>query len=393
MRQLEAIGHHVDKVELIVFGGTLTAYDPDYLRWFMKRCLDCLNGQTARDLEEAKLLAESAPRRVSNIVFETRPDWCKERHVDLLLELGTTRVEIGAQAPDDEIYRIIKRGHTVGDLVEATRIAKDAGFVVSYHMMLGLPGSSPEKDLEMFRKIFEDPQFRPDGIKIYPTMVLPGTELYEWWKSGRYAPYPQETLVELIIRIKQMVPEWVRIHRILRDIPLNLTVAGVERGDLRNVVRKEMEKRGLRCKCIRCREIGHVIYRTGKIPEGDLELRVNEYEANLGREYFVTIEKGDALVGMLRLRIPSERAHRKEVQNAGVVRQLHVFGPMVPVGQKPSELQWQHRGIGTALMRKAEEICLEQECKKMVVLSGLGVKDYYRRLGFEREGPYMSKKL
>jgi elongator complex protein 3 len=390
VKQLEAMGHRVDKVDLVIFGGTLTAYPRDYLENFVKGCLDALNGCQSSSLQEAKLLAENAPRRISNIVFETRPDWCRSEHLDLLLELGGTRVELGVQILDDEIYRIIKRGHTVKDVEEATRLARDAGFAITYHLMVNLPGSSPQKDLESFKRVFEDPAFRPDGIKIYPTMVLPGTELYEMWKRGEYSPYSEDQLVELLVEIKKNTPRWVRIHRILRDIPLNLTVAGPRRGDLRMLVQQRM---GGGCRCIRCREVGHLVYKTGKIPEGEIEFKVESYEAGGGKEFFLTLEKGEALVGLLRLRLPSEHAHRKEVKNATIIRQLQIFGEMVPVGADPWEGTWQHRGLGAWLLREAEELSRREGVGKMVVLSGLGVKNYYRRFGFEKEGPYMSKKL
>jgi elongator complex protein 3 len=393
IRQLEEIGHRVDKVDLIIFGGTLTAYPREYLENFIKRCLDALNGCESSSLEEAKKLAEVAPRRVSNMVFETRPDWCRSEHLDLLLELGGTRVELGVQILSDEVYRIVKRGHTVGDVAEATKLARDAGFAVTYHLMTGLPGSSPQKDLESFRRLFEDADFRPDGVKIYPTMILPGTELHERWKRGEYSPYSDEELVELLVEMKRLVPPWVRIHRILRDIPLTLTAAGPSRGDLRMVVQRRMEERGERCRCIRCREIGHVFYKTGKVPEGEIEFKMEKYGASGGEEFFLTLEKGGALLGLLRLRLPSGGAHRPEVKGAAVIRQLQVFGEMVPVGLAPWEGAWQHRGLGGWLLKEAEELSRREGAKKLVVLSGLGVKSYYRKFGFEKEGPYMSKRI
>lgn len=390
VKQLEAMGHWVDKIELIIFGGTLTAYPPEYLRWFVKRCLDALNGCSSASLEETKQLAENSKRRVSNIVFETRPDWCREKHLDFLLELGGTRVELGVQILDDSIYHMVKRGHTTQDVTQATQLARDAGFSVTYHLMTGLPGSSPQKDLESFKRVLEDPNFKPDGLKIYPTMVLPGTELYELWKRGEYRPYSEEELVGLLVEMKRMVPPWVRIHRILRDIPINLTVAGPKRGDLRRVIQERLNGG---CRCIRCREIGHVYYRTGKIPEGEVEFKVEKYWAGGGWEFFLTLEKGGALVGLLRLRLPSELAHRPEIQSAAVVRELHIFGEMVPVGCKPWVGAMQHRGFGARLLREAEEIAKKEGAKKLLVLSGLGVRNYYRKFGFEEDGPYMSKKL
>jgi len=399
IEQLRAIGHEVDKVELIIFGGTLTCYPRDYLEWFIIQCLNAITGSKAATMEEAQLAAEKAAIRISDIALETRPDYCKEPDVDFLLDLGATRVELGVQTVYDDIYRLVKRGHTVEDVVEATRIAKDSGPAVVYHLMPNLPGSSYERDLEAFRTVFHDERFRPDALKIYPTLVMPGTELYEMWRRGDYQPYPLERLVELIAEVKKLVPRWVRIQRIQRDIPANLVAAGVRRGDLRSLVQERLRKEGKTCRCIRCREVGHVQYKEGFEPRPeDITLLSEEYRASNGDEVFLSFEdvSHGVLIGLLRLRNPSERAHRPEVKpgSTTIVRELHVYGPLVRVGTKAGPSRWQHRGWGERLLEEAERVSRESfDARKILVLAGVGTREYYRRLGYEREGPYMSKKI
>lgn len=397
IERLHAIGHNVDKVELIMFGGTLTAYPPDYLEWFTVQCLNAMSGSDAKFIEEAQLAAERAPIRISDIVLETRPDYCREPQVDLMLRLGATRVELGVQTVYDDIYKLVNREHTVEDVADATRIARDAGFAVIYHMMPNLPGSTYERDIEMFRTIFEDERFKPDALKIYPTLVMDGTKLHELWQRGEYRPYQLEQIIELIAEVKKQVPPWVRIQRIQRDIPANLIADGVKRGNLRVLVQEQLRQDGARCRCIRCREVGHVHYRFGLEPKPeDIELVVERYHASEGEEFFLSFEDTiqDILIGFIRLRLPSGKAHRPEVTpNTGIVRELHVYGPMVPVGRGAGENEWQHRGWGRRLLERAEEIALEQGARKMAVLSGIGVRYYYRRFGYRRNGPYMVKEL
>jgi elongator complex protein 3 len=397
IEQLRAIGHDVDKVELIIFGGTLTAYPHDYLEWFVTQCLNATSGANVKTLEEAQRVAETAPIRVSDIALETRPDYCKEEHVDFMLGLGATRVELGVQTVYDDIYELVGRGHTVEDVVEATRIARDAGFAVIFHCMLNLPGSNYERDLEAFKTIFEDERFKPDALKIYPTLVMGGTKLHELWRRGEYESYPFEQIVELIAEVKRRVPKWVRIQRIQRDIPANLIAEGVKRGDLRAIVQEKLKKEGTRCKCIRCREVGHVRYKLGLKPKlEDIKLVVERYRASDSEELFLSFEdvKQDILIGLLRLREPSPKAHRPEAKTdrSMFVRELHVYGPLVQVGKEAGASEWQHRGWGERLLREAERISREEfDARKVVVLEGVGTRNYYRRFGYEREGPYMVK--
>ena len=398
VEQLREIGHRVDKVELIILGGSFTCLPMDYQRWFVKRCLDALNGTEAADLEEAKLLAEKALIRNSGISAETRPDFFKAVHANALLEMGFTKVELGVQTVFDDVFEAIGRGHSSEDVVEAFRIAKDCGFEIVAHFMLGLPGSDPRRDVEMFRIVFNDPHFKPDNIKIYSTLVLKGTKLYEMWLRGEYRPYSSEEAAELVAEIKKLVPRWVRIQRVQRDIPANVIVDGVKRGDLRCLALKKLEAQGLKCNCIRCREVGHVMLKRGVAPDPEnVRLVIERYEASEGVEVFISCEDvvNDILVGLLRLRIPSEKAFRPEVieKPSAIVRVLHVYGDVVPVSKR-DEGAWQHRGYGSMMLREAERIAREEyDAKKVLVLSALGVKEYYAKQGYKKDGVYMSKRL
>jgi elongator complex protein 3 len=288
------------------------------------------------------------------MTVETRPDCLDAQEVDRLLWLGVTRVELGVQNVYDDVYELVERGHTVRDVVEATRLLKDSGLKVCYHMMPGLPGSDPERDLEGFRTIFEDARFRPDMLKIYPTLVIKGTKLYDWWSEGSYEPLSTDAAVGLVAKMKELVPPWVRIMRIQRDIPS-----------------------------------------TEPDPE-NLEVVRRVYEASEGVENNKSVEdeEADVLVGILMLRIPSEGAHRPEaLPQSAFVRELHVYGRMVPVGSRLSD-SWQHRGWGGVLMAKAERIASEEYgVEKLLVMSALGTKRYYERLGYRRDGVYVSKPL
>jgi elongator complex protein 3 len=399
IQQLRAIGHCVDKIELIIFGGTFTALPVNYQEEFIQRCLDAITGVQSRSLEGAISNAEVSEIAVSNICIETRPDWAKEKHIDQLLKMVVTRIELGVQNIYDDIYEIVERGHTVEDVIEATRIVRDSGMMFVYHMMPGLPGSDYERDLEAFRTLFDDPRFRPDMLKIYPCLITEGTKLYYQWLRGEYEPYSVEKMIDLIARIKSFVPEWVRIMRIQRDIPAKLILVGVKKSNLRQLVAEKLREIGLKCRCIRCREVGHIKVKKWIDPNPDhIKLCIRRYAASEGEEVFLSYEdvRNDILIALLRLRWPSEKVHRKEVREmpSMLVRQLQTYGPIVKVGQKPRPEEWQHRGYGKALLKEAERIAKEEfDAKKIVILSGIGVRRYYAKFGYRLEGPYMTKIL
>jgi len=397
VNQLRAIGHDVEKAEIIIMGGTFLSLPIEYQREFIKGCYDALNMTYSKDLEEAKIIAENSKIRNVGTTIETRPDFCKEKHVDLMLSYGVTRVEIGVQALDDKIYSLVKRGHTVRDVIDAFRIAKDSSLKIVAHMMPGLPSSNPDRDFDDFNRLFNDRDFKPDMLKIYPTLVIESSELYEWYLDGKYKPYDDYTMIELLAKVKAIVPRWMRIMRIQRDIPARLIIAGMKKSNLRELVQRELLKIGKNCQCIRCREVGlkKLKYEIDIKPE-NIKLLKQIYEASNGIEVFISYEDvvNDTLIGFLRLRYPSEKAHRKEISSKTcLVRELHVYGNMVPIGKRYDD-SYQHKGFGARLMNEAERIAKEEfDAKKMVVMSAIGTKEYYRRLGYEKEGPYMVKSI
>jgi elongator complex protein 3 len=398
IEQLSAIGHSVDKIELIIMGGTFPATPQEYQTRFVQRCLDAITNKESTSLEEAKKNAETSKIRNVGITVETRPDWAKEKHVDNMLSMGVTRVELGVQNPSNNIYRLVGRTHTVQDVVEATRIMKDAGLKIVYHLMPGMPGSNPRKDLAAFEKVFTDPRFKPDMIKIYPCLVLKGTKAYDWHVKGTYNPYTDEEAIDLVAKIKKIIPPWVRVMRVQRDIPAPLIVAGVKRSNLRQPVHEKLKEQGLQCRCIRCREIGHKKTIDGMtIDPEKVKVLTTKYAASEGEEIFISAEdtENDVLIGYLRLRIPSEKAHRPEVKDkpCSIVRELHVYGQLVPVGRHLAKA-WQHKGYGRILLAEAERTSTEDySLKKVLVISALGTKEYYRRFGYQYDGVYVSKML
>jgi len=413
--QLESIGHPIDKVELIVMGGTFPSYFTCYQEWFVTRCIEAMNnyGLTDEDtkiyirnggiltvpnkfnyLDDIQTANEISSVRCVGMTFETRPDYAKIPDVDRMLKLGVTRVELGVQTIYNFIYKRIERGHRVSDVIESTRILRDSGLKVAMHLMPGL-FSDPERDMRIFHRIFKDDNFKPDMLKIYPCLVTKGSEFYDLWKKGDYIPYTTEEAVDLIVNIKKILPKWVRTMRIQRDIPSQLIEAGVKKSNLGELVYNKLAEENVKCQCIRCREVGH--QGVGVNPVfGDIKLMKEEYSAGMGREIFLSHEDplNDILIGFLRLRIPSSIAHRKEVdEKTAIVRELHVYGQMAELGQKKDEI-WQHMGYGKDLLAEAEKLALETYDKnKLLIISGVGARNYYRKFGYEREGPYMSKIL
>jgi len=392
--QYRAMGHPVSKVEVIVMGGTFTALPLNYQYWFILNVYRALNdypvwssGSPSGDLEVEELRNEDARARVVALTIETRPDFAYEKQANWMLSYGATRVELGVQSIYDDVLARVKRGHGVAEVVKSTRILKDSAYKVCYHVMPGLPGSDPDRDLAMVDELFSNPDFKPDCVKIYPTLVVPGTELYEMWRRGEYRSYDTETWLSLLAKMLARVPRWVRVMRFGRDIPLHWVVDGPRIGNLREEVWGFMARMGLRCVEIRCREVGHRILERGEPPRPS-RLWINRinYEASGGEEvYLEVIDDEDTLYGILRLRIPN-KPHRPELRGrVALVRELHVYGPQVAVGGEPSGLLWwQHRGIGRALMAKAEEVALEYGASRVFVISGVGVRGYYRLLGYRR---------
>ena len=394
--QLKALGHAVDKVEYIVMGGTFMSLDRKYKDYFIRNLHDALSGHHSSTVEEAIKYSEQSTTKCIGITIETRPDYCLKPHLSEMLGYGCTRIEIGVQSVYESVARETNRGHTVASVCHSFHLAKDCGFKVVTHMMPDLPNTGLERDLEGFREFFENPAFRPDGLKLYPTLVIRGTGLYELWKTGRYKNYTPEQLVELTASILAMVPPWTRVYRIQRDIPMPLVSSGVEHGHLRELALARMRDLDLPCKDVRTREVGMKQIHEQVNPE-NVELVRRDYVANGGWETFLAYEdpEKDILIGLLRLRKSSSVAFRPEISEvpSSIVRELHVYGTAVPVaGRDPT--RFQHQGFGMLLMEEAERIAREEHgSEKLLVISGVGTRHYYRKMGYELDGPYMSKSI
>ena len=411
IERLAAAGHPTSKIEVVIVGGTFLFMPERYREWFARSCYDALNGFASPNIEAAKSANESADRRCVGLAIETKPDYCREEHVDSMLALGATRVEIGVQSLREEVYRESNRGHTLADVVEAFSAARDAGYKVCAHMMPGLPGTTPRGDEEDFARLWSDPALRPDMLKIYPTLVLEGTPLLERYRRGEYEPYTDAQAARLLASVKARVPRWVRIMRVQRELPPSAIVAGPRAGNLRQAVRGIMREDGTRCECIRCREAGLEWAaeggrggRTGGSSRGG-SLRIDraDYDASGGREAFVSyVDDIGRIYGFVRLRKPSAGASRPELAGAQccIVRELHVYGRSLAVGEggggsaSGGSSPIQHSGLGRRLMAEAERIARgELGADRLLVISAVGTRGYYRRLGYERRGPYMSRDL
>jgi len=390
LKAFNLMNHPTDKIELIIMGGTFLSYPTSYQYNFIKECYDALNNRKAKNLQEAKKLNEKTNHRCVALCIETRPDVCSEKEIFRLLEVGCTRVELGVQCLDDKIYKKINRGHKVKDVIEATRKLKDNGFKVGYHIMPGLPFSNQKKDLKMFRKIFSDENFKPDQLKIYPCQVIKGSKLEKLFRQGKYKPYTKEQTEKLLIEMLKVVPEYCRVMRIMREIPPVYLVAGTIRIDLRKDVELYLKKHNIKLKEIRFREIGFNLRdkkKSEKINQ-KLKLKITKYKASQGNEYFLQIvNKDNILFGLLRLRIIGNKNNKK-----AFVRELHVYGKSLALGEKSNE-SIQHRGLGKKLMKEAEKITRKEKIKKLFVISGVGVRQYYKKLGYKLEKSYMTKYL
>ncbi|ALG82284.1 tRNA uridine(34) 5-carboxymethylaminomethyl modification radical SAM/GNAT enzyme Elp3 [Halanaeroarchaeum sulfurireducens] len=411
LAQLREIGHPVDKVELILMGGTLTARSRDYQEWFVKRALQAMNDFDPENPPEPKegtsfaqdpterefryledVVADNETGSVRNIgtTFETKPDWAGPTAIDRMLRLGGTKVELGVQTTFEEIHRRMHLGHGVQEAIDANRRLRDAGFKVGFHMMPGQPGMSWEMSREDFRRIFEDASWRPDYLKIYPTLVVRGTRIYDMWRRGEYDPLTNEEAAELVAEAKADLPRYVRLQRVQRDIPADFIDAGVWKSNLRQLARERMDEHGTTCNCIRCREVGM----NDETPE-TVSYGVETYEAAGGTEHFLSFEDRDRdlLVGFLRLRFPGQVV-RPELEDAAIVRELHVYGNEVGVGEGEDGGDFQHQGYGGRLVRRAEEIAAEAGYGKLSIISGIGAREYYRqKLGYHQDGVYVSKRL
>lgn len=428
IKALEANGHPTDKIEIIIMGGTWSylpsAYQLNYIIKCFQTCnlplyqrgvracperqpnggdfsmQQSLNNRkinltlNAQDqkwdlLKNLQKQNETSARRIVGLTLETRPDYITPKEIKKMRAFGCTRVELGVQAIDDKILSLNRRGHGVKEVIAATRLLREAGFKICYHMMVNLPGSNSQKDFEMFKELFRNPDFQPDQIKIYPCVITKNAPLYRWYKNGKYKPYSNEELIKLLIKIKEIIPPYVRVIRVIRDIPSTSIIAGNKISNLREIIHNEMEKTGKPCQCIRCREIGN-----RKITERKMIIR--EYPASGGKEYFLSYEdtKQNKLIAFLRLRIaPFSLPFKGRIgERFSIIREVHTYGPAVKISKRASGAA-QHIGLGKKLIKKAEEISQKNGCEKIAVISGVGVRQYYRKLGYRLKDTYMVKGL
>lgn len=426
-------GHPTDKVELIIKGGTWNSYPIKYQYWFIARCFEACNDKKFSEknpdgspskvderfsLDELRKLSfkiqkinEKAKHRIIGLTIETRPDFINKGTVAAMREMGTTRIELGVQNTNDKILKLTKRGHGIAAVKHGTKMLKDYGFKVDFHLMPQLPGATPTTDLKMMLEVFDNPDYRPDMIKVYPCTVVKTSELYDWLKRGEYKTYSDRHLVNMLKKFKAKVPRYVRISRLIRDIPSHHIQAGNTMTNLRQVIQAEMQKDGLKCNCLRCREIGHQHWDEGKAHKP--KLFVDEYEASGGKEYFLSFEdaKRDVVYAFCRLRILSDEKTSdkiilpKGLPNEGItpavldtmgypafIRELHTYGQLINIGKK-SDGASQHIGMGRKLIAEAEKICKKNKAYQLAVISGVGVREYYKKFGYKLENTYMVKTL
>lgn len=375
LNSLQKCGHPAEKIELIILGGTWTALPKWYQTWFVRRCLQALNRSKLGSLEELKIANEHARHKLVGFTIETRPDWIDTKEIRRQRRLGVTRVELGAQSVYDDVLARTKRGHKTAKTIEAVRLLKDAGMKVGLHLMPNLPLSSPKRDIDMMRTVFESGDYCPDQIKIYPCSVLPRTKLEKEWKAGEYKPYSNAKLADVIAEVYKVVPEYCRISRVVRDIPEGNILAGSKMSNLRQV----LDNKGIRAHDIREREI-----KGGTVDPADIEMIEREFNTSGGQEVFLSYEavKADKLIAFARLRLPG-------AGKTAFIREVHSYGFETPVGKSGS----QHRGFGKKLIKQAEQLTRKAGFAKVCVPAGVGVRAYYAKLGYELENDYMAKTL
>ncbi|EKD49369.1 MAG: hypothetical protein ACD_63C00168G0002 [uncultured bacterium] len=385
LRALSETGHNTDKVELIVMGGTFSALPKRYQRWFIKQCFESLNNNNYNTLAEAQKANEKAKHRCIGLTLETRPDFIDKKEIARFRELGATRIELGVQTVFDDVLKKNKRGHDVKETIKATKLLKDAGFKINYHMMPGLPGSSFKKDIAMFSELFKNQNFQPDMLKIYPCVITKNSKLYKLWRQKKYRPIDSKNLSKLLIKVKRNIPRYVRITRLIRDIPSTSIVAGSKISNLRQLIAKQ----NVNCKCIRCRQAKKDI----RFKSKNLKFFIKKYKASESTEYFLSFEDKTRkiLFAFLRLRI-TENQFLEEIKNAAIIREVHTYGEIVPISKKNKKAV-QHLGLGKKLMKQSEKIAKKHGFRKIAVISGIGARRYYRKLGYKLKGTYMTKKI
>lgn len=389
LEALRAVGHPTDKIELLILGGTWSAYRRDYQEWFIRRCFDALNRRPAESLEQAQAWNETAAHRNVGLVVETRPDHVDPEELRWLRRLGVTKVQMGAQSLDDRILALNQRGHTLQDTRQAVALLRRFGFKIVLHWMPNLLGATLESDRADFARLWEG--LCPDEIKIYPTQLLANAELYHYWLRGEYQPYTTQELIDLIATIKPTIPRYCRVNRVVRDIPSTNVVEGNKRTSLRQDVHAELRRRGMRCQCIRCREV-----RQKEVNPGQLRLESLEYEPQGAREIFLSFTTpDDLLAGFLRLSLPHSDGVETgvpDLAHAALIREVHVYGQSLPVGAEKNGAA-QHSGLGTLLLEHAAEVAKRYGFRRLAVIAAVGTRQYYLNRGFQRGELYLVRDL
>jgi elongator complex protein 3 len=389
LRALDDVGHPTDKVELLILGGTWSAYRRDYQEWFILRCFDALNGADSSTLPQAQSRNEKASHRNVGLVIETRPDHIDPDELAWLRYLGVTKVQMGVQSLDDSILALNQRGHTVAQTLQAVDLLRAAGFKIVLHWMPNLFGATLDSDRRDFARLWDD--FCPDEIKIYPNQLLENTDLYDYWLRGEYRPYTTQELVELIADIKPTIPRYCRVNRVIRDIPSTYVVEGNKRTSLRQDVQKELHRRGAACHCVRCREVGG-----RKVDPDTLVLHDLVYTAGASQEHFLSFDTPqDHLAGFLRLSLPgpdSPDTGLTDLEDAAIIREVHIYGQSLPVGSDETGAA-QHTGLGRRLIEEAQAIARRSGYLRLAVIAAVGTRPYYLRLGFERGDRYLIQSL
>jgi elongator complex protein 3 len=397
IEMLELEGHPTDKIELRIVGGTWSYYPKKYQLWFVKRCFEACNGEAGQNLQAAQKSNEKAKHRIVGLSIETRPDFIDREEIRWLRNLGVTLVELGVQTIYDDVLNLNLRGHATKETISATRLLKDAGFKILYQMMPNLAGSDLRRDEKMFKGLFDNPDFRPDLLKIYPCALLKEASLYRLYKSGKYKPYNEKQLIRLLKTIKKRIPLYVRIQRISRDIPSPKIIAGAARiSNLRQILAALMKKEDWKCRCIRCREIKEKYN-----PKEKILLLRQDYLASGAREIFLSFENRgrNKLYSLLRLRIPGyEKEHSQGIEpvlkNAAIIREIHTYGQVQSLQGLALPFSPQHKGLGKKLVRAAEKITKKEfNLNKIAVISGVGARDYFRGLGYRLKNTYMTKRI
>jgi elongator complex protein 3 len=396
IRALEAVGHPTDKIELLILGGSFSAYPRDYQEWFVRRCFDAMNEVNQTDAPDFESLSEAQERNVTGkhrnvgLVVETRPDLVNKEELAWYRTLGVTKVQMGAQSMDDRILKLNHRGHTVQELLDAMALLRAGGFKIVLHWMPNLLGATLDSDREDFQKLWGVDGPCPDELKIYPCQLLEHTGLYDYWQRGEYHPYSENELLNLIADLKTSVPRYCRINRIIRDIPSTYVVAGNKNTSLRQDIQREMARRGTKCECIRCREV-----RRQAVTEGSVTLHDLVYHPANAEEHFLSFDTAeDKLAGFLRLSLPEETSVTGMADLAGsaIIREVHVYGQSLEVGEERRGIA-QHSGLGTRLLEEAERIARAKGFHRLAVIAAVGTRAYYAGRGFNMSEKYMVKEI